>query len=103
MITLHITMQAKPGRATDLVKVFTDTYVPAIRKQRGFLRAMLLQEHERRDRFGIDIYFDTEEHRVHWVASPDHARAWPQIESVAQQICWTGYDILHDEGSERVR
>jgi heme-degrading monooxygenase HmoA len=99
MITLHITMQARPGRGGDVVRVFTEAYVPAIRRQKGFRRAMLLREHERRDRFGIDIYFDTEEDRLRWVASPEHVAAWPQVEAVAQQICWTGYDVLEEAGA----
>lgn len=98
MMTLHITLQARPGQDAEVVRVFSEAYVPAIRKQKGFRRAMLLREHERRDRFGIDIYFETEEDRLRWVASPAHAEAWPRVEAVAQQICWTGYDILEDAG-----
>jgi len=99
MITLHITMQARPGQDAGVVRVFTEAYTPAIREQKGFRRAMLLREHERRDRFGIDIYFDTEEDRLRWVASPEHIAAWPLVEAVAQQICWTGYEILEEAGA----
>jgi heme-degrading monooxygenase HmoA len=98
MITLHITMQAKPEQADELVRVFAEAYVPAIRSQRGFRRAMLLREHERRDRFGIDIYFDTEADRLRWVESAEHVRAWPKVEETAQQICWAGYDVMADAG-----
>lgn len=96
MITLHITLQAKPGQDAEVHRVFAEVYVPAIRGQKGFRRAVLLREHERRDRFGIDIYFDAEENRLRWVASPEHVAAWPQVEAAGQQICWTGYDILDD-------
>ena len=99
MITLHITLQAQPGYAAEVVRVFTEAYVPAIRRQRGFRRAMLLREHERPDRFGIDIYFETEADRLRWVASADHSAAWPRVEAVALQICWSGYDILEDAGA----
>ena len=99
MITLHITLQARPGYAAEVVRVFTEAYVPAIRCQRGFRRAMLLREHERPDRFGIDIYFETEADRLRWVASADHSAAWPRVEAVALQICWSGYDILEDAGA----
>ncbi len=96
MITLHITLQAKPGQAAEVLRVFTEAYVPAIRRQRGFRRALLLREHERSDRFGIDIYFETEADRLRWVASADHGAAWPRVEAAAQQISWSGYDILED-------
>jgi len=98
MITLHITMQAKPGQAGELIRLFAEAYVPAIQRQRGFRRAMLLQEHERKDRFGIDIYFETEADRLRWVDSAEHRDAWPRVESAAQQISWVGYDILSDRG-----
>jgi heme-degrading monooxygenase HmoA len=93
---LHITMQARPGQASELARVFNETYVPAISHQKGFRRAVLLREHERADRFGIDIYFDTEADRLRWVESTDHVAAWPKVEAVAQQICWAGYDVKVD-------
>jgi antibiotic biosynthesis monooxygenase (ABM) superfamily enzyme len=106
---LQIYFDVSPEKAPDFERMYRDVYVPALRKQAGYLSSKLLrlfppqvaQEIEAAPseyNFQIELVFDTEENRWRWAASADHQVAWPQAVQLARKVAHRGYDIA---GSDR--
>lgn len=94
-----------PGeKAGDFERMYRDTYVPALRKQQGYIRSTLLrlfpplvaQEIEAAPsefNYQMELVFDSEANRRRWAASPEHQAAWPQASGMARQVAWRGFDV----------
>ena len=47
------------------------------------------------------MVFDTEQNRRRWVASKEHAVAWPRASGMAQKYAWRGYDLVASQEMKR--
>ncbi|MBK5292115.1 MAG: hypothetical protein JJE04_10615, partial [Acidobacteriia bacterium] len=102
-IQLHVDLEVDPAREKDLVANFKTTFQPTIRKQAGFSDVRLLKfrksmhgDAPAKSFYRLLIAFESEEHRMAWVASADHQRVWPTIEKTlkgAKLVAWL-YDIV---------
>jgi heme-degrading monooxygenase HmoA len=93
-VQLHIYIEVKPGKDSELEKLYHSSYVPAIKVQDGFLASRLLRHYESKNKYEIDISFRTEKQRDAWAHSKEHQTAWPKIQDVGQKITWQGFDVL---------
>ncbi len=104
MILLQIYFEIAPERNADFEKMYEDVYVPAMRKQQGYLGSKLLriyapavsraiQAAPSEFNYQMELMFDTEENRVKWVASQEHVDAWAAAEDIATSAAWRGYDV----------
>lgn len=87
-IQLHVDLEVDPAKDKDLNANFRNTFRPTISKQPGFVEVKLLKFREAKVgtkpagfNYRLLISFQTEEQRTKWVASADHQRVWPTIES----------------------
>jgi antibiotic biosynthesis monooxygenase (ABM) superfamily enzyme len=103
MILLQIHFDVAEDRAAAFERMYRDIYIPALRKQTGYVRSSLLRlfplqaarEIEAAPteyNYQMELVFDTEENRRHWAASPEHQVAWPLASGMARQVAWRGYD-----------
>ena len=104
-ILLQIYFQVAPARTAEFEKMFAESYVPALRKQVGYRRANLLRLYPRRAakeieatpteyNYQMELVFDSEPNRQKWVASKEHAVAWPLAMGLAEKFTWRGYDLV---------
>jgi heme-degrading monooxygenase HmoA len=94
MMTLRIRLRVLEGQGQALQDLYRDAYVPAIRVQPGFLRCELWQQHGDAERYEIAIYFQSEDLRLRWVASPEHTATWPRVEALCAEITWQGFESV---------
>ena len=111
-ILLQIYFKVSKERAALFERMYAESYVPALRKQQGYLRSSLLRLFPQSVARGIkaaptdfnyqiELVFDTEENRRKWVASKEHAKAWPLASGMAEKFAWRGFDIVgNDEKAE---
>ena len=105
MIRFLIYFSVPPENEGNFVRMYQETYAPALRVQEGFLEVSLLRVFSPRvvSEIGGTVFggnylmtfdFDTEENRRRWAQSPAHELAWPAAVklSTAQHFC--GYDLL---------
>ena len=109
---LQIYFQVAPQLAAKFERNYTESYVPALRKQDGYLRSNLLrlfpeqtaQEIEAATtefNYQMELVFDTEENRRKWVASAEHTHAWPLTAEMAGKVAWRGFDIVGKDQNSR--
>ncbi|MCH2213112.1 MAG: hypothetical protein MK110_17540 [Fuerstiella sp.] len=111
-ILLQIYFKVDPKRSAEFEEMFAESYVPALRKQQGYLRSGLLrlfapdvaeeiQAEPTQFNYQMELVFDTEENRRKWVASKEHVKAWPHASGMAQEFAWRGFDVVGvDRSSE---
>jgi hypothetical protein len=86
-------------------KNYIDVYVPALRKQIGYMGSRLLRTFPPEDlkragspetkyTFQMELLFDTEEHRIMWTKTPEHDDAWAKTTAYAKSFEWLGYDVV---------
>jgi antibiotic biosynthesis monooxygenase (ABM) superfamily enzyme len=103
-ILLQIYFKVAQERASEFEKMFDESYVPALRKQQGYIRSDLLRLFPEKTakeieaaatefNYQMELVFDTEENRRKWVASREHAKAWPAASDMAEKFAWRGYDV----------
>ena len=101
-IQLHMDLDVEPSREERLVSDFHSVFVPAVRKQPGFLdvnllklRAALQGSAPPNAPYRITLRFRTEEERRNWIASDAHERAIAQIEKSlrGQKLTAILYDV----------
>ena len=106
---LQIYFDVSAEKSPDFERMYQDVYVPALRKQEGYLSSRLLRifpPHVELEigaatseyNYQIELVFDTEENRRRWAASAEHQVAWPQAVQLAHNVAHRGYDIA---GSDR--
>ena len=102
---LEIYFKVSNERAEEFEKTYAESYIPALRKQQGYLRSNLLRvflEKAAREigasptefNYQMELVFDTEENRRKWVASKEHATVWPLASGMAEKFAWRGFDVV---------
>ena len=110
MMLLQIYFKVSDGKGEAFEAMYEEVYVPAMRKQKGYLGSNLLRlfpsevhsEIEAEDtefNYQMELTFDTEENRRAWVASDEHQVAWPAAQELTESVAWRGYDIA---GADKV-
>jgi antibiotic biosynthesis monooxygenase (ABM) superfamily enzyme len=108
MMQLQIYFDVAVERAQDFERMYRETYVPALRKQQGYIRSTLLrlfppaisaeiEAAATEFNYQIELVFDTEANRRRWVASPEHQAAWPLASGMARSVAWRGFDVAGDD------
>ena len=100
-IQLHVELDVDPAKEAEMVKNFHQTFKPTISKQPGFVDVKLLKLRKvplggpPKTNWRLIISFKTEEQRLTWVATDDHQRAWPTIETtlIGKKFTAILYDI----------
>jgi hypothetical protein len=109
VIVLDIQLKIGPAQEQTFVDMYQQEYVPALRRQTGYLGSLLLRVFppDVTAEIGataphldlsLRLRFDTEENRRRWVASDDHQRVWPRALELSQQAEWVGYDVVGRDG-----
>ncbi|NMD03200.1 MAG: hypothetical protein GYA71_08010 [Bacteroidales bacterium] len=104
MIKLQMFFKVSEGKSEDFERMYSEVYVPAMRKQKGYLGSELLRvfpEDISKEisaapmdyKYQMEIAFETEDLRRRWVDSPEHKAAWPAAEALASGYEWHGYDV----------
>lgn len=105
MAKLQMFFEVEPKDFEAFEKNYIDVYVPALRKQVGYLGSKLIRTFpadvlknigspETKFTFQMELIFDTEEHRVMWTKTEEHDYAWPKTAAFAKSFHWIGYDIV---------
>ncbi len=105
MAKLQMFFEIEPKDFEAFEKNYIDVYVPALRKQVGYLGSKLVRAFpadvlkrigspETKFNFQMELMFDTEEHRVMWTRTAEHDYAWPKTAAFAKSYQWIGYDIV---------
>lgn len=101
-IHLHVDLFVDPSREKEMVANFHKVFKPAISRQPGFVEVRLVKLREVKfgqppapPKYRLLISFQTEQLREKWVASADHQKAWPAIESTltGQKFTAVLYDV----------
>jgi len=102
-IQLHVDLDVDPAKEKEMVANFHKIFSKTMAKQPGFvevklmkLRGALKGAAPANASHRLLISFQTENLRLKWVASDDHQRAWPTIESNLRGAKFSAvlYDIL---------
>lgn len=108
MIALHIRLHVEQDRRPDLEKTYVEVFLPALRVQPGFRGSSLyrtfapelaseINAAQGVADYVVELRFETEASRRAWVASQEHATAWPQLRGAASQVSHVGSDVLVSE------
>lgn len=102
-IHLHVDLDVIPGKEKTMEANFEKIFRPTISKQPGFVEVKLLRfqaakkgDGPKNSSYRLIISFQTEEQRVKWVATADHQKVWPSIESQLQGAKFSAwlYDLV---------
>lgn len=106
---LQMDFVVEKKNAAAFEKMYTSIYVPAMRKQVGYLESKLIRiypaatekkiEGETTNyNYQLQLSFDTEANRMKWVHSVEHQKtAWPAAVKLAKTFKWRGYDVIGDD------
>ncbi len=94
MIELHIYLESAPGKELELESIFRNDFYPAVSKQDGFQRAVLIKKRDALHEYRITLTFVSEELRVKWATSAKHELVWPKVAAQCLRISWTGFDVM---------
>jgi mannose-6-phosphate isomerase-like protein (cupin superfamily) len=105
MMKLQMFFQVDPDKCEAFEKNYTNVYIPALRKQVGYLGSKLLRlfpEKVQNDisaaktnfNYQMELMFDTEEHRKLWVKTQEHNVAWSLTTALVKSFEWSGYDVV---------
>ena len=86
MITLNMRLTANPGREGELVSAIRDNWMPAMARQSGFIRGVMLRPYEgemastlglpeQQFTYEVVSFWESEEQRAAWAGSDIHAEA----------------------------
>ena len=100
-VQLHIDMDVDPSREKEIVDNFHGAFKPTMSRQPGYvdvrlmrLRSAVVGPAPDGPNYRMLISFRTEEERLTWVATDDHQRVWPLIESCIKGQNWGA--VLYD-------
>ena len=90
------------ARADEFEKMVHDVYGPALTRQKGFVAWRLLTPYQSQDagpagetvQLDLEFEFDTEENRLTWAGSSDHAPAWSAASAMSRSYQAHGFDVL---------
>ena len=102
---LQMFFEVEPDKFEAFEKNYIDVYVPALRKQVGYMGSKLLRRFpddfskkigspETKFNFEMELMFDTEEHRQMWTKTKEHDYAWPKTAALSKSYQWIGYDVV---------
>jgi mannose-6-phosphate isomerase-like protein (cupin superfamily) len=105
MMKLQMFFQVDPDKCKAFEKNYTNVYIPALRKQIGYLGSKLLrvfpedvakgiQAANTQYNYEMELMFDTEAHRQLWVKTKEHDNAWPLTIAYVKSYQWIGYDVV---------
>jgi mannose-6-phosphate isomerase-like protein (cupin superfamily) len=105
MAKLQMFFEVEPQNFEAFEKNYTNVYIPALRKQVGYMGSRLLRRFpddfskkigspDTRFSFEMELMFDTEEHRQMWTKTKEHDSAWPKTAALAKSYQWFGYDVV---------
>lgn len=110
MMLLQIYFDIPAEKERDFENMYSKSYVPALRKQQGYLGSKLLrlfppdivkeiEAAHTEFNYQMELIFDTEENRRLWVASEEHSAVWSLAEGMAQNVAWRGFDIVESDAA----
>lgn len=105
MAKLQMFFEVEPRNFEAFEKNYIDVYVPALRKQVGYMGSKLLRRFPddfskkigspaTKFNFEMELMFDTEEHRQMWTKTKEHDYAWPKTAALSKSFQWLGYDVV---------
>lgn len=105
MAKLQMFFEVGPDKFSAFEKNYIDVYVPALRKQTGYIGSRLLRRFsddlskkigspETKFTYEMELLFDTEEHRQMWTKTAEHDDAWAKTSAMAKSYQWIGYDVV---------
>jgi mannose-6-phosphate isomerase-like protein (cupin superfamily) len=105
MAKLQMYFEVEPQNFAAFEKNYIDIYVPALRKQVGYLGSKLLRifpadiakrngSPESKFTFEMELMFDKEENRILWTRTKEHDEAWAKTSAMAKSYQWIGYDVV---------
>ncbi|HPC98405.1 MAG TPA: cupin domain-containing protein [Bacteroidales bacterium] len=111
MAKLQMFFEVEPKNFEAFEKNYIEVYVPALRKQVGYLGSKLLRRFpddfsrkigspSTNFNFEMELMFDTEEHRQAWTKTKEHDEAWPKTAALAKAYQWFGYDVVGMDQSD---
>lgn len=103
MITLNMRLTANPEREDELVSAIRDKWMPAMARQSGFIRGVMLKPYEGEMAsslglpeqvftFEVVSFWESEEQRAAWAASDIHAEV----------ISYVNDSVLPETGKQAV-
>jgi hypothetical protein len=102
VIQFRISFEVEKAKASEFEKMVNDTYGPALTRQKGFVAWRLLTPYEGEVAPGdgeavqldLEFEFDTEQDRLVWAASSDHAPAWNTAVALSASYQAEGFNVL---------
>ena len=105
MAKLQMFFEVEPADYAAFEKNYIDVYVPALRRQVGYLGSKLLRifpaditkrngSPESKFTFEMELMFEKEEQRVAWTKTQEHDVAWAKTSAMAKSYQWIGYDVV---------
>jgi mannose-6-phosphate isomerase-like protein (cupin superfamily) len=105
MAKLQMFFEVEPANYAAFEKNYIDVYVPALRRQVGYLGSKLLRifpadvakrngSPESKFTFEMELMFEKEEQRVAWTRTQEHDAAWAKTIAFAKSYQWLGYDVV---------
>ena len=102
MIQFRISFEVENTKASEFEKMVHDTYGPALERQPGFVAWRLLTPYESDDaaageeatQLDLEFEFDSEQDRLVWAASSDHAPAWATAVALSRNYRAQGSNVL---------
>ena len=97
--------EVEPANYDAFEKNYIDVYVPALRRQVGYLGSKLLRifpanvtkrngSPDSKFTFEMELMFEKEEQRVAWTKTQEHDFAWGKTAALAKSFQWLGYDVV---------
>jgi mannose-6-phosphate isomerase-like protein (cupin superfamily) len=105
MAKLQMFFEVLPENYSAFEKNYIDVYVPALRRQVGYLGSKLLRifpadvtkkngSPDSKFTFEMELMFEKEEQRVAWTKTVEHDAAWAKTSGMAKSFQWIGYDVV---------
>jgi uncharacterized RmlC-like cupin family protein len=105
MAKLQMFFEVEVANYAAFEKNYIDVYVPALRKQVGYLGSKLLRifpadvakrngSPDTKFTFEMELMFDKEENRKLWTRTKEHDEAWAKTSAMARSYQWIGYDVV---------
>jgi len=102
---LQMFFEVDPANYVAFEKNYIEVYVPALRRQVGYLGSKLLRifppditkrngSPESKFTFEMELMFEREEQRVAWTRTQEHDYAWAKTAALAKSYQWLGYDVV---------
>jgi len=87
-IVLHCDLAVDPAKEKQMLAHFENVFRPIARKHQGYIDLRLLKLNTAvrggappGGKYRFELTYESEELRQKWIASDDHAKAWPPIEN----------------------